>query len=374
MSQRLSFARSASTVAVGAAMLFGGFALAAEDSRPGHGPLSARAGDLALKLELGGTFPFTEPQSDRFGAGGGATLKALWPLGPYLDVGPSATFVALSNEDDDADTGRAWAFGASLRLKRPHPSLETSALRSFSPWVDADALYVRTGDLNRPGFAVGAGVAFPLGASRMVWIGPFVRYFQIIQVPERDGYDNRHAKLLSVGVSLEVGPGAAPRSAVACADRDGDGVCDGSDRCPDVVGRADRRGCPAYQRLIVGPDKLELKERLYFAWDQAVIEEVSFPALDEVVQALKDNRSFRVQVEGHASSEGAYDYNQALSEKRAEAVIEYLVAHGIGRERLVPKGFSSSVPAASNVTEGGREQNRRVEFVVHFMILEDGSK
>jgi len=286
-------------------------------------------------------------------------------------VGGGATFLALGTEASEGDSGRAWAFGPTLRLKRPHASSATGALQSVSPWVDADLLYVRTGELNRAGFAVGAGAAFPLGALRAFWIGPFVRYFQIVQQPERDGYDNRDAKLLSVGISLEVGP-AIPRP--ACADPDGDGLCRGEDRCPDVAGPRENRGCPKYKLIVVGPDRLELKEKLFFAWDQAVIDEVSFPVLDEVVQALKDNRSFRVEVEGHASSEGSYDYNQSLSEKRAEAVLDYLAAHGVGKERLLSKGFSSSVPAATNLTEAGREQNRRVEFVVHFIILDDGSK
>jgi OOP family OmpA-OmpF porin len=131
-------------------------------------------------------------------------------------------------------------------------------------------------------------------------------------------------------------------------------------------------GCPAYKRIVVTPDKLELKEKLYFAWDQAVLQDISFPVLDEVVQALKDNIGFRVQVEGHTSSEGADDHNQTLSEKRADAVLDYLVAHGIAKERLVSKGFSSSVPADTNATVAGRENNRRVEFVVHFLILNAG--
>ena len=81
-----------------------------------------------------------------------------------------------------------------------------------------------------------------------------------------------------------------------------------------------------------------------------------------------------MQVEGHASSEGADDHNQTLSEKRAEAVLDYLVAHGIGKERLVSTGFASLVPVDTNATIAGRENNRRVEFVVHFIILNDGSK
>lgn len=55
--------------------------------------------------------------------------------------------------------------------------------------------------------------------------------------------------------------------------------------------------------------------------------------LDEVVQARNDNKGFRMQIEGHASSEGAYDRNQTLSEKRADTVLEYLVIDGIDRRR-----------------------------------------
>jgi OOP family OmpA-OmpF porin len=141
-----------------------------------------------------------------------------------------------------------------------------------------------------------------------------------------------------------------------------------------VAGPPDNWGCPLYQKLVVKRDKLELKERIYFAWDQAVLQDVSFPVLDEVVQALKDNKGFRVQVEGHTSSEGSDDHNQTLSERRAEAVLDYLVAHGIGKERLLSTGFASSVPVDSNATIAGRENNRRVEFVVNFTILNDGSK
>jgi OOP family OmpA-OmpF porin len=88
-----------------------------------------------------------------------------------------------------------------------------------------------------------------------------------------------------------------------------------------------------------------------------------------VVRALRDNPGFRVQVDGHASSEGSDAYNQTLSEQRADAVLGYLVAHGVASERVVAKGFSSSMPIDTNGTRAGRELNRRVEFVVEFIIL-----
>ncbi|MEO7889004.1 MAG: OmpA family protein [Vicinamibacterales bacterium] len=116
-----------------------------------------------------------------------------------------------------------------------------------------------------------------------------------------------------------------------------------------------------------------MKEKIQFAWDQPRLADESLPVLDEVAQALKDNKSFRVQIEGHSSSEGGDGHNQTLSEKRADAVLDYLVAKGIPRERLVSKGLSSSVPIETNDTPAGREANRRVEFVVHFNILEHES-
>jgi outer membrane protein OmpA-like peptidoglycan-associated protein len=120
------------------------------------------------------------------------------------------------------------------------------------------------------------------------------------------------------------------------------------------------------------PDKLELKEKISFAWDSAVLDDASHAGLDQVVQALDDNPAFRVEVQGNASSEGGYAYNQTLSEQRATSVLDYLVARGIARTRLASKGFSSSNPLGTNTTAAGRESNRRVEFVVSFIIIAKG--
>ncbi len=264
MNPRSPMTLSATVAVTGAALLL----LLAPPAQASD-PLPARPGEFALKLEPGVAFALTEPQSQRFGVGGGGTLKALWSLSEYWDVGPSATFIALPAEASQEESGTAWGFGGGLRLKRPHTTPGDDALRAISPWVDADALYVRTGDLNRFGFDVAAGLSVPIGTSRAVWIGPFVRYFQILQ-PDRTGYDNRDAKILILGVSLEVGSGVRREGEpVACPDRDRDGVCDDADRCPDVAGPTDNWGCPPYKKLVVKPDKLELKEKIYFAWDQA---------------------------------------------------------------------------------------------------------
>jgi outer membrane protein OmpA-like peptidoglycan-associated protein len=370
-------------------------ARATEPAATAPNPLPESPGTFTLKVEPGLAIPLTDPQSAIFKVGASQTLKALWSITRYMDVGPSASFTELPAEGSSSVVGTAWTLGGSLRLKRPRDLSDDDRFHGLSPWLDADLLYVRTGDLNRPGFALAAGLAAPLGKARIFWLGPFVRYLQVVE-QARTGFDAGDAKLLILGVSLEVGSGverepvAAPVAAVepstvvaskeppvcpsACPDRDGDGVPDTVDRCPDVVGSTDNWGCPAYKKIIVQRDKLELKEKLFFAWNQATLQEVSFPVLDEVVQALKDNKNFRVQVEGHSSSEGGDERNQTLSEKRAAAVLDYLAAHGIAKDRLISKGFGSSVPRDTNDTVAGRENNRRVEFVVNFIIVNDGSK
>lgn len=386
MHMSFPLAHSTKTAFAGAALLlFAQFAEAADSETSSYNPLPGRIGDFALKMEPGVALPLTHPQSQIFKTGGSETIKALWLVNAYMDVGPSATFVTLPADISAAKAGAAWAFGGSLRVRPPRNASEK--FLAISPWVDADVLYVRTGDLNRPGIAAAAGVSVPIGRDRIFWLGPFARYFQIMQ-NHRSGFDNNDAKILSLGISLEVGAGMERERAVStvvqsrtintetflCPDRDHDGIPDNVDHCPDVAGPMDNWGCPPYKKIIIKKDKLELKEKLYFAWDQAVLQDVSFPILDEVAQALNDNRSFRVQVEGHASSEGGDDHNQTLSEQRAEAVLNYLVAHGVERERLASKGFGSSVPLDTNETIAGRENNRRVEFVVYFTILNERNK
>ncbi len=350
-------------------------------------PASAFAGEFSFKQETGVSIPLTEPQSDVYGIGASHQIKALWSLTPYLDLGPTGSFMFLPAKADGAASGVAWGFGGGLRVKRPHDAV---TYHSISPWIDADALYVRTGDLHRPGFDVGVGASMPIDRNRNYWVGPFARYQHVVS-RERSGYDTRDAKTLTLGLTFEISvgrekhadPGPDPTPAptpvaaaapAACPDGDNDGLRDDVDHCPEVAGPADLWGCPPYKKVVVKKDKLELREKLYFDQDKATLQDISYEVLDDVVQALKDNKGFRVQVEGHTSSEGTDAHNQTLSEKRAETVLDYLVKKGIGKERLVFKGFASSVPVDTNKTEAGRENNRRVEFIVNFIILKDGAK
>lgn len=353
------------------------------------------APDFSLKLEPGVAVPLSAPQSDVYDAGGSQSLKLLFAVTSFLDVGPSVSFMLLPAAASNAESGIGWGLGGGVRLKRPY---DAESFYGISPWLDADLLYVRTGELSRPGFDAAVGLAVPIGRARAFWVGPFIRYLHIMQSDD-DDLDNRDAKLLSFGLSLEVGSGvdvahehrhppqdraeplvsAPPEAAVACAptscpDKDGDGILDRVDRCPDVVGTAETFGCPMYKKLVIRRDKLELKDKLYFALDQATLDPASFPVLDETAEALKANTAFKVQIDGHSDSTGGEAHNQTLSERRAQAVRDYLVSRGVAPARLTWKGFSSSVPVDTNQTSAGRENNRRVEFVVALIILDDAER
>ncbi len=348
-------------------------------------PMGSAAGDVSFKVEPGVAIPLTAPQSDIYDIGGGQSVKALFGIGRYFSIGPSTTFLFLPGSVANSEAGTAWGFGGGMRLRRP---IDAESAGGVSPWIDADIFYVRTGSLNRPSFDVAVGLSVPVGETRTFLVGPFVRYLHVYQ-GVRAGYDNRDAKILSVGISFEAGSGVerarAPgevrtvtrtrdvqRDVISCPDRDNDGILDNIDHCPDVYGDMYNWGCPPYEKVVVKRDTLELRSKILFEWDKAVLLPPSIPLLDEVVQALKDNRGFRVQVQGYADSTGAYDYNQTLSEERADVVLEYLVEHGISRDRLDAKGFGESLPAESNITAAGRDENRRVEFVVYFIILDSG--
>jgi len=101
-----------------------------------------------------------------------------------------------------------------------------------------------------------------------------------------------------------------------------------------------------------------------FDFNSSDLRSDSLPVLDQAVTLLKENPGVDVVVEGYTDGIGSEEYNQALSVKRAEAVYRYLVNQGVTPERLRVEGFGKSHPVASNDTEVGRAQNRRVELKV----------
>jgi OOP family OmpA-OmpF porin len=120
---------------------------------------------------------------------------------------------------------------------------------------------------------------------------------------------------------------------------------------------------PEPKRVEVKDDRIQINEKIQFDFDKATIKEVSHSLLNEVVDVIKKNPHIKkIAIEGHASAEGGADYNLSLSDRRAKAVMKYLVDHGIVQGMLTAQGFGATKPLGENDTEPGREKNRRVEF------------
>lgn len=113
------------------------------------------------------------------------------------------------------------------------------------------------------------------------------------------------------------------------------------------------------------PERIVITKKIHFEFDKAVIRPISFRILDAVVDIMKQNPDIRkVRVEGHTDSKGSDAYNIKLSQRRSNAVRDYLIAHGVEADRLVAVGYGETRPVADNGTAEGRARNRRVEFTI----------
>ncbi|MFB9119789.1 OmpA family protein [Bergeyella porcorum] len=111
--------------------------------------------------------------------------------------------------------------------------------------------------------------------------------------------------------------------------------------------------------------KVTLSENMVnFGFDSANLTSVAKANLDKLAEVLKNNPDTNINIYGHTDNKGAAAYNQTLSEKRAAAVKSYLVSKGIAGSRMFTMGMGLREPIASNDTEAGRAQNRRVEFAI----------
>jgi OOP family OmpA-OmpF porin len=102
---------------------------------------------------------------------------------------------------------------------------------------------------------------------------------------------------------------------------------------------------------------------IQFDTDKATIRSDSEPTLAEITKLLQEKPDMHVLVAGHTDTEGSFEYNRSLSQRRADSVASNLAGKGISKERLFPVGISFASPVATNATEEGRAKNRRVELV-----------
>ena len=101
-----------------------------------------------------------------------------------------------------------------------------------------------------------------------------------------------------------------------------------------------------------------------FEYDSAVIDRISGEVLDKVMGVARNCKAYALSVEGHTDADGSAVYNEGLSQRRADAVVAYLVARGFPEGQISGVGFGESRPIADNSTDAGKARNRRIEFVV----------
>src|SRR5690554_4521086 len=159
---------------------------------------------------------------------------------------------------------------------------------------------------------------------------------------------------------------AGPASNNGCpvpppADRDGDGVPDDVDECPDVAGPASNNGCPEVKDEHI-KQLNDYGKTILFNTGKSTFQNVSYSALDSMVEVMKQFPNAKFAVEGHTDSTGSDRINDPLSEDRANAVKDYLISKGIAANRLTAEGFGSKRPIDDNKTVAGRANNRRTEI------------
>jgi OOP family OmpA-OmpF porin len=144
-------------------------------------------------------------------------------------------------------------------------------------------------------------------------------------------------------------------------DKDNDGVNDEEDKCPNEAGPASNFGCPVIAQAVI--DKINYAAKnIFFATGSAKLLPKSFKSLNEVVKILSDDQTLKLDIDGHTDSQGKPDKNQTLSENRANAVKAYLTGKGVDASRLFAAGHGQDMPVADNKTAAGRAKNRRVEM------------
>lgn len=206
-----------------------------------------------------------------------------------------------------------------------------------------------------------AGLEFSLGSKskpNLDWVNPVAMMYDELKDPSlRQEVEALRNRVANVEKSVEA----------LKKDSDGDGVADQFDKCPGTPAgtKVDGSGCPLpVPAPVVSPvapvSTATGFETIQFDFNSSVLKTDSYPVLDKLSSVLRENGG-KVTTKGYASSEGTAAYNLKLSKDRANSVKTYLVNSGVNASQVTVKGLGEANPIASNDTEEGRIQNRRVE-------------
>lgn len=299
---------------------------------------------------------------DDQGYGGSAILGI--PLGYHWSWETQLGFYTLETDGDNSTDFYQTNLNTGLRYSFGDPEDFTPFLLAGIGIVENDVIPDRDDSINFL-FNIGAGLLSSnlFGTelrmrleARYVYdhFDGFAGNGEIASTKGNGAFKDWH---LSLGINLPLG---APRTMIReqeFIDSDGDSVPDERDDCPDTLPNAkvDAHGCLITNQVLV-------LHSINFELSSAQILTSSHGVLDMVVSALKSQDNFNLEVIGHTDSTGSDEFNQNLSEQRAESIIQYFVDQGVNPDRLTFSGKGESQPIAGNDSISGRAMNRRVEF------------
>jgi outer membrane protein OmpA-like peptidoglycan-associated protein len=395
------------------------------------------AAEWRLHLTGAGAKAVRGYQKDEFGFGayGAAALEyaIIKQLGVQFELGGTW----LTKGDPSAlGYPSDWSWGTSLFLggrARPFAGSYngTSVASAAGLWVSAAGGVVLTGDLVRSGLDGGLGWDLLFNRGRL-GVGPMVGYLHVFE--SDDSPRPTDASVLIFGVHMEL---FADRSSKGSGDgdRDGDGIKNSLDACPDspedfdefqdedgcpdtdndrdgildpvdkcplspedadgyqdedgcpdpdndsdgildvedlcpneketLNGYADLDGCPDAEQIRVVGEKIVLDEQVLFQTNLSEIRPESHKLLERLVKLLNEHPEYvAISVDGHTDERGGEDLNRRLSEERAKAVMNFLIANGVAANRLTARGLGASQPRIDRSDPLAYTLNRRVEFQV----------
>lgn len=295
-------------------------------------------------------------------AGGGYLAyapKVTYTNGTVVDwKGKSTGPVGDKHEAKDYTKGFYIPVGAGVKFKvSERVNFNLGYTMNFVDADNFDGVYAK--GTTKDHFSYGyAGLEFSLGSSAkpsLEWTNPLATMYDELKDPTlRQEVEALKTRVTAVEKSVED----------LKKDTDGDGVADQFDKCPGTpAGTAvDGSGCPLPVPVATTAPATGVTgfEKIGFDFNSSVLKTESYPTLDKLSSVLRENGG-KVTVNGYASSEGTAAYNLKLSKDRANSVKTYLVNSGVNASQVATKGNGEANPIASNDTEEGRIENRRVE-------------
>jgi outer membrane protein OmpA-like peptidoglycan-associated protein len=365
-------------------------------------------------LDGGVSGPIDNTSFDLFNLGGDGGVGVFKSLGPIVALGARIRAGALSEGGGIPQLAEEYGvldygyLGAAIRI-RPFGGL----MHDMGDYQRGSGLYldlgpgaaILDGDVV-PAYEAAIGYNFGLGP---ISIGPKFRFTHMIEVHDRfataenipDELDNDVMGVMTWTGGLEMtfndraepelppaprvsvrpprvsvqAPRPAAPSVAIDQDRDNDGILGTNDRCPDSAeswnGHEDDDGCPDEGVGQFANDALVVDERVFFDFDSDELRPAGREQLDVVSRHYEEwgNRYDNLVISGHTDSRGTDEYNEGLSRRRAEVVMDYLKERGVPANVIRMEGLGESDPEiAAAESEFEHQVNRRVEFRVEWRL------